>query len=329
MAPMTRSVPTLCEFFVVHCVRKHAARRLWIAICGLALSGASIAHAESVAVPPAATVKDTISGATLNRDTPLGTVLPVTFSEDGTMSGRAPSRLAFFLGSSTDQGRWWVANERLCYRWRSWFKAEQNCMKLRINDTKVTWVRDDGETGTATIAKRQVVATVVEKAVPEAIAEPPPVKFAPPSALGGPLPSADQPAAPAAIIPQPADPSQSPFRYFLSRPAELPAAAPAPATAPPVKPEVPGKPAAAPTIQTYRIMNVRPGDTLSIRSVPSMTAAIVGRIPTDGRGIRVTGACAGPWCPIAYGAVRGWVNRFYLAAEAVGGRPRTLSASKP
>jgi hypothetical protein len=33
--------------------------------------------------------------------------------------------------------------------------------------------------------------------------------------------------------------------------------------------------------------------------------------------VRIIGACRELWCPIRHGRTTGWVNRYYLAEEAV------------
>jgi N-acetylmuramoyl-L-alanine amidase len=66
---------------------------------------------------------------------------------------------------------------------------------------------------------------------------------------------------------------------------------------------------------SYRIVDVAPKDVLNIRSGPNADLSIVGAIPSGGRGVRMVGACSGPWCQIDYRGARGWVNRQFLAGE--------------
>jgi hypothetical protein len=122
-------------------------------------------------------IKQTIAGRTLNIDTPLGTALPVTLQEDGSMSGKA-GRLSFYLGSSKDQGKWWVKGGRLCQKWNRWLDASENCIRIKQDGPKLTWRRDDGMTGTATL-------------MPDTR---PKTDIPPPYALGGPVaaPDADE-----------------------------------------------------------------------------------------------------------------------------------------
>lgn len=67
--------------------------------------------------------------------------------------------------------------------------------------------------------------------------------------------------------------------------------------------------------QTYRVVGVAANDALNIRSGPSADQQILSRIPPNGRGIRIVGACAGQWCQIDFRGARGWVNKTYLQLE--------------
>ena len=93
----------------------------------LAVLASTAASAASVAGPAAADwtpvpgriLKELVAGSTVVIDAPMGFKLPVRHAEDGTLHGEAGG-LAFYLGSATDSGRWWVERERLCYRWARW-----------------------------------------------------------------------------------------------------------------------------------------------------------------------------------------------------------------
>lgn len=66
---------------------------------------------------------------------------------------------------------------------------------------------------------------------------------------------------------------------------------------------------------SFRVSNVQYGDRLNVRTGPSEYHPRIGAIAPDGRGVRITGACRNLWCPIQYGRLKGWVNRYYLAEE--------------
>jgi hypothetical protein len=114
----------------------------------------------------ASEIKDAFTGSRIELDTPLGTTIPIQFTDDGLMSGTAGS-LASVLGAPKDRGRWWVKNDRLCTKWFRWFDAEEQCLTIHMKDERVFWRRQDGKKGTATIVERPVV-------VAEAVTSPPP-----------------------------------------------------------------------------------------------------------------------------------------------------------
>jgi hypothetical protein len=137
------------------------------AVCVLA---GGPAYAQPVELGDEA-LKQTVVGKTVNLDTPFGVSIPITYHGNGLMSGKA-GILESFLGAQADRGRWWVANGKLCQKWFRWLDAEPSCMQLKQDGNKILWRRDDGLSGTATIASA-----------------PPPEAEAAPHGLGGPIPS--------------------------------------------------------------------------------------------------------------------------------------------
>lgn len=95
-------------------------------------------------------VRSLVGGKTVALDTPLGTTVPISFREDGTMTGKA-GNLAGMLGAPEDNGRWWAERGRLCQKWGVWFNKEVQCIKIRLQGGIVHWTRDDGRAGTARI----------------------------------------------------------------------------------------------------------------------------------------------------------------------------------
>ncbi|HVY43835.1 MAG TPA: SH3-like domain-containing protein [Hyphomicrobiaceae bacterium] len=96
-------------------------------------------------------------------------------------------------------------------------------------------------------------------------------------------------------------------------------------------------PAAAQGMRTevpYSVKGVAANDVLNIRDLPG-GEQIIGRIPSDGRGIIALGprvkTSGGTWAQIRYGTITGWVNvRFLapgsLAASSVGAAALTARA---
>ena len=113
-------------------------------------------------------LKETVAGKTVHLDTPFGVAIPITYHGNGLMSGTA-GVLEYFLGAQADRGRWWVSNGKLCQKWFKWLDAQPSCMRLKRDGNKIIWRRDDGLSGTATIASGL-----------------PPGAQSPPSGVGGP-----------------------------------------------------------------------------------------------------------------------------------------------
>jgi hypothetical protein len=79
--------------------------------------------------------------------------IPIRYNANGTVHGY--TELAYLAGESTtsDHGRWWIANNRLCVQWRNWMEGKSYCFVLhRIGAKIVFWRRSDGQSGTARIS---------------------------------------------------------------------------------------------------------------------------------------------------------------------------------
>lgn len=328
------------------------------------------AAAGAVAEPlrlSSATLKELLTGALIEFDTPLHTTMPVRFTKDGLVSGKA-GVLASVLGAERDRGRWWVENDQLCVKWFRWFEAKRRCVVVHQEGDRLFW-RGEDRSGTASVvehAAKPQVASAAPKEMPET--QPPapaPARAIEPEAIAA--PQAPVTGARQAPVPteEPADePSRMtfatagaagsvPFHLFPSavaapasaQPEPTASAAPAPAAPdsmaaaslgmPPETPAPAAKPAeverkmavrrapktAASSLvmrTSFRVAGVDADDILNVRSGPSETAAPVGAIPPEGRGVKIVGPCREAWCPIEHGRTRGWVNRYYLAAEDAG-----------
>ena len=123
-------------------------RRLIVA--GICILLGWSAYAEPVLLGDE-TLKQAVAGKTVHLDTPLGVAIPISYHGNGLMSGKA-GVLEYFLGAEADRGRWWVADGKLCQKWFKWLDAQPSCMRLRQDGSKIYWRRDDGVSGTATIA---------------------------------------------------------------------------------------------------------------------------------------------------------------------------------
>ena len=96
-------------------------------------------------------IKEAVTGKTVNLDTPLGTPITIVYKDNGLLSGTAGAALSIYLGASSDRGRWWVADGKLCQKFFKWLEGETSCLRIQQNGSRIAWTRDDGKRGTATI----------------------------------------------------------------------------------------------------------------------------------------------------------------------------------
>jgi SH3 domain-containing protein len=274
-------------------------------------------------------INDLVAGATVEIETPLGVKLPVRYARDGKLFGEAGG-LAWFLGTPTDKGRWWVAADQLCHKWNRWLDSEPQCMQLSKEGRLIQWRSQDGYTGTATIT---VPAPVIQAGVASLPALADRAKASPPP-QAAPKAAGEPPAASAGAadrLPDPAAAPKEPKEAAVQPPAPEPAPAEAPSVDAP--PQVPPQQAFADTKESlpvppqpqpaarraaqpmFKVVNVRGDDVLNVRSGPSADFEIVGGLPPGSRGIAITSTCQSAWCPVQHRAASGWVNSAYLAAE--------------
>ena len=118
---------------------------------GLALP-ALPATAESITLA-GDDLRQAISGKTVYLNV-SGFELPIVYSANGRMKGTMGTVAASFStgNGAADRGKWWVENDQLCQKWNSWMDGQSYCYKLTLNGNKVTWVRNDGRSGTARIS---------------------------------------------------------------------------------------------------------------------------------------------------------------------------------
>jgi hypothetical protein len=79
----------------------------------------------------------------------------------------------------------------------------------------------------------------------------------------------------------------------------------------------------------HKVTGVAANDVLNIRTAPDADAAIVGRIPPNGRGIRVIGGGNRFWVKVAYGGKTGFVNRRFIRPDAVAAAAAKRAVSPP
>jgi len=82
-----------------------------------------------------------------------GFELPISYASGGTMKGSMSTVAAAFArgDGASDTGKWWIADDQLCQKWRTWMEGGTYCYKLSQNGGQVRWERNDGRSGTARI----------------------------------------------------------------------------------------------------------------------------------------------------------------------------------
>ena len=95
-------------------------------------------------------LREAIVGKTVVLETMVGTI-PISFAADGTMTGRSANMLSY-LGRGFDRGTWWIAGNQLCQKWKMWLDGKSYCFTIRRSGSDVQWTRNDGMTGTLTVA---------------------------------------------------------------------------------------------------------------------------------------------------------------------------------
>ena len=265
-------------------------------------------------------ISDLVAGTTVEIDTPAGTKLPVRYGRDGKLSGEARD-LAWYLGTASDNGRWWVTSDQLCHKWNRWLNSELQCMRLSKEGRVLHWRSHDGYSGTAMISVPATIqaAAVLPLALPsrmkQIVAPVPRPARAPEEASADPPVGADQP--PPQVVKETAEQAPAvPVAPVPAAPAQgraLPDNNPPPQHQPEVKrDQAEPKRAAAPM---FKVANVRSDDVLNVRSGPSADFDIVGALQPGSRGIAITSGCRSQWCPVQHRAASGWVHSAYLAPE--------------
>jgi hypothetical protein len=295
------------------------------------ICAATVARAE----PPRLSgqeISDLVAGATVEIDTPLGTKLPVRYGRDGQLSGQA-RELAPYLGAATDTGRWWVASDQLCHKWKHWLNAEPQCFRLRKHGRTLHWWNQDGNSGTAaiTVPAPVQVATAPAPAHAEATqAEAPQAErvetaAAPEAPLTPPVPIEVQrrpgtrPAAEQS--PQPA--VKQAVAENSGANAVMPRAPSTPADGLPRAQPEPKRPVQL----AFMVVNVAHDDVLNVRSGPSAEFDVVGELQPGSRGVTITGDCQARWCPVEHRSARGWVNSTYLGEERASTPPASAAGA--
>ena len=97
-------------------------------------------------------LKSFISGKRIYLATPLGGEIPLNYRANGVVDGSGDAVGLGRYMTPKDSGRWWVSGNRLCQKWKEWYKGRTFCFTVdKLSDNKIRWVRDDGKSGIARV----------------------------------------------------------------------------------------------------------------------------------------------------------------------------------
>jgi hypothetical protein len=116
---------------------------------GLALPAGAALAGEDVSLV-GDDLRQAISGKTVYLNI-SGFELPIRYAPNGRMTGKMGTVAASFSrgDGASDSGKWWVVNDQLCQKWTAWMDGKSYCYKLTRHGSTVTWIRNDGRSGTA------------------------------------------------------------------------------------------------------------------------------------------------------------------------------------
>lgn len=98
-------------------------------------------------------IKALIEGKTVRLNTSLGLQLPLRYRPNGVVAGNISSFSMARMFAPKEEGRWWVAADRLCQKWPTWYDGRTFCFSIRsAGENRITWLRDDGAKGSAIIS---------------------------------------------------------------------------------------------------------------------------------------------------------------------------------
>jgi hypothetical protein len=123
------------------------------ATCATLMFGAPFAETQAgEAALSGDALRNAVSGKTIFLKI-SGFELPIRYASGGTMKGSMGTVAAAFArgDGSSDTGKWWIADDQLCQKWRTWMEGNTYCYKLSQSGAQVRWVRNDGRSGTARI----------------------------------------------------------------------------------------------------------------------------------------------------------------------------------
>ncbi|WP_246753014.1 hypothetical protein [Sinorhizobium sp. BG8] len=97
-------------------------------------------------------IRERIVGKRIYLAAPFGGEFPLNYRSGGTVDGSGEALGLGRFAKPRDSGTWWIKGDRLCQKFRTWYRGKPMCFELYpIGSTRLRWLRNDGKTGTARI----------------------------------------------------------------------------------------------------------------------------------------------------------------------------------
>ncbi|MEO0328394.1 MAG: hypothetical protein AAF217_07315 [Pseudomonadota bacterium] len=98
-------------------------------------------------------IRDTISGKKVYLATKWGIEFPLIYSTNGRVTGDGSATGLGKYMTPRETGNWWIAGNRMCQKFPTWYDGRTFCFKLEKKNTEqLIWRRDDGTSGTARVS---------------------------------------------------------------------------------------------------------------------------------------------------------------------------------
>jgi hypothetical protein len=96
-------------------------------------------------------IREAISGRRVVLST-MGFEFPLFYNASGSVTGDGTNAGLASYFTPRETGQWWVADNRLCQKFPTWYKGKTWCFQLeKVDANQLNWRRDDGFTGKARI----------------------------------------------------------------------------------------------------------------------------------------------------------------------------------
>ena len=83
---------------------------------------------------PGDEIRNLVAGKNVFLSVPLGGEFPLRYETSGIVAGSGEGvGLGKFMAPK-DSGKWWVANNRLCQQWKSWYDGKPFCLPSAARD---------------------------------------------------------------------------------------------------------------------------------------------------------------------------------------------------